>query len=106
MSRAAQALTVATMIAWATAASAGEYPFLGEVDTFAFSFCPKGWAPLQGQLMAISTNQALFSLLGTTYGGDGRATFALPTAKTIFTLKEGQTLIQCIALQGIYPTQN
>ena len=43
-------------------------PYLGEIQTFAFNFCPVGWAPLNGQLLAISQNQALFALLGTTYG--------------------------------------
>ncbi|WP_448956397.1 phage tail protein [Labrys neptuniae] len=52
--------------------------YLGQIEIFAFSFAPKGWALCNGQLMAIAQNQALFSLLGTTYGGDGRTTFALP----------------------------
>lgn len=52
--------------------------YMGEVRLFAFSFPPKGWAACDGQIMAISQNQALFSLLGTTYGGNGQTTFALP----------------------------
>ena len=60
-------------------------PFLGQTMTAGFSFCPVGWALMDGQLMSISQNSALFNLLGTTYGGDGRTTFALPTAKPIFT---------------------
>jgi len=60
-------------------------PYLGEIQAFGFNFCPRGWAPLNGQLMAISQNTALFSLLGTFYGGNGTTTFALPTAKPIFT---------------------
>ncbi|HCQ16454.1 MAG TPA: phage tail protein, partial [Cryomorphaceae bacterium] len=51
---------------------------LGEVRIFAGNFAPRGWAFCAGQLLAISQNSALFSLLGTTYGGDGRTTFALP----------------------------
>jgi microcystin-dependent protein len=51
---------------------------LGEVKLFAGNFAPRGWAFCDGQLLAISSNTALFSLLGTTYGGDGRTTFALP----------------------------
>ena len=54
-------------------------PFLGELKIFAFGFAPKGWATCNGQLLPINQNQALFSLLGTTYGGDGRVNFALPT---------------------------
>ena len=53
-------------------------PFLGEIRTFPFNFAPKGWAMCNGQLMAISQNQALFALLGTFYGGNGSTTFALP----------------------------
>jgi microcystin-dependent protein len=53
-------------------------PFLGEVKMISFNFPPKGWAFCNGQLMAINQNQALFSLFGTTYGGDGRVNFALP----------------------------
>ncbi|GGK85759.1 phage tail protein [Deinococcus radiotolerans] len=53
-------------------------PFLGEIRLMSFVFAPKGWAPCNGQLLPINQNQALFSLLGTTYGGDGRVNFALP----------------------------
>ena len=53
-------------------------PFLSEIRLFSFSFAPKGWALCNGQLLPINQNQALFSLLGTTYGGDGRVNFALP----------------------------
>jgi microcystin-dependent protein len=53
-------------------------PFIGEIRMFGANFAPAGWALCQGQLLAISQNDALFSLFGTTYGGDGQATFALP----------------------------
>jgi microcystin-dependent protein len=53
-------------------------PFLGEMRIFSFNFPPKGWALCNGQLLPINQNQALFALLGTTYGGDGRVNFALP----------------------------
>lgn len=53
-------------------------PLLGEIKLFAGNFAPRGWALCDGQLLSISQNTALFSLLGTTYGGDGRTTFALP----------------------------
>jgi microcystin-dependent protein len=53
-------------------------PFLSEIRLFSFNFAPKGWALCDGQLLPINQNQALFSLLGTTYGGDGRVNFALP----------------------------
>ena len=53
-------------------------PFLGEIKIISWNFPPKGWAFCNGQLLPINQNQALFSILGTTYGGDGRTTFALP----------------------------
>ena len=53
-------------------------PFIGELTLFAGNFAPRGWALCDGQLLDISQNSALFSILGTTYGGDGRTTFALP----------------------------
>jgi microcystin-dependent protein len=53
-------------------------PYLGEIRIFAGNFAPSGWALCQGQTVLISENEALFNLIGTTYGGDGRQTFALP----------------------------
>src|SRR3546814_20093664 len=53
-------------------------PFIGEIQLFGFNFAPRGWAYCNGALMAISQNTALFSLLGTQYGGDGKTTFGLP----------------------------
>src|SRR3954467_12784424 len=53
-------------------------PFVGQLSLVGFNFPPRGWATAAGQLMPISQNTALFSLLGTAYGGDGRSTFALP----------------------------
>ncbi len=69
-------------------------PFLGEVRIFSFNFAPKGWALCNGQLMPINQNQALFSLLGTTYGGDGRVNFALPNlqSRTPIHMGNGHTL--------------
>ena len=53
-------------------------PFIGEIRIFAGNFAPRGWQFCQGQLLAIAQNSALFSILGTTYGGNGQTTFALP----------------------------
>ena len=53
-------------------------PFLGQIQAFGFNFAPRGWALCEGQLLPIAQNTALFSLLGTIYGGDGRTTFGLP----------------------------
>lgn len=57
-------------------------PFLAEIRLMSFEFAPKGWAQCNGQLLPINQNQALFSLLGTTYGGDGRVSFALPDLRS------------------------
>lgn len=86
-------------------AVAGSDPFVGEIATFGFSFCPRGWAQMNGQLLSIAQNTALFSLLGTTYGGNGQTTFALPLAKPVYTLT-GAPVIQCIALVGIFPSRD
>ncbi|MCB2067107.1 MAG: phage tail protein [Erythrobacter sp.] len=56
----------------------------------AFNFCPRNWAAANGQLLAIASNSALFSLLGTTYGGDGRTTFALPDMRSRVPIGDGQ----------------
>jgi microcystin-dependent protein len=56
-------------------------PFLSEIRLMSFIFAPKGWALCNGQLLPINQNQALFSLLGTTFGGDGRVNFALPDVR-------------------------
>lgn len=65
-------------------------PFIGQIVMFGGNFAPRGWAFCNGQLLAISSNQALFSILGTTYGGDGRTTFALPDLRGRFPMHEGQ----------------
>jgi microcystin-dependent protein len=65
-------------------------PFVGEIRMFGFGFAPQGWAPCNGQLMPIAENPALFDLLGTTYGGDGQATFALPDLRSRVPAGQGQ----------------
>jgi hypothetical protein len=87
------------------AAMAQSDPFLGQTMVAGFNFCPNGWAPINGQIMPINQNTALFSLLGTQYGGNGTTTFALPTAKPIFTAT-GAPLQLCIALVGVFPARN
>jgi len=77
-------------------------PFIGQITLFGFNFAPRGWAPCQGQVLPISQNQALFALLGTNFGGDGRTTFALPDLRG----KEPVSATQyCIALQGVFPSR-
>jgi microcystin-dependent protein len=65
-------------------------PFVAEIRIFPFNFAPKGWAFCDGQLLPISQNTALFSLLGTTYGGDGKSTFALPDLQGSSPMHPGQ----------------
>jgi microcystin-dependent protein len=64
-------------------------PFLGQIQSFGFNFAPSGWTQCNGQLMAINQNQALFSLLGTTFGGDGISTFALPNLQGRLGISQG-----------------
>jgi microcystin-dependent protein len=87
-------------------------PFVGEIRCFGFNFAPTGWAFCNGQLLSIQQNTALFTLLGTTYGGDGQQTFALPdlrgrvpihwgTSPAGFSTTIGQTLgTETVALAG------
>jgi microcystin-dependent protein len=69
-------------------------PFLSEIKIVSFNYAPKGWAMCNGQLLPINQNQALFALLGTTYGGDGRVNFALPNlrGKVPISFGSGHTL--------------
>ncbi len=65
-------------------------PFLSEIKIVSFNFAPKGWALCNGQFLPINQNQALFSLLGTTYGGNGQTTFALPNLRGQVPIHMGQ----------------
>jgi microcystin-dependent protein len=73
-------------------------PFIGQIQAFGFNFAPRGWAFCNGQLLPISQNTALFSLLGTTYGGDGRTTFALPDLR-------GRSMVHYGQGPGLSPIQ-
>jgi microcystin-dependent protein len=66
-------------------------PYIGEIRMFAGTFAPLGWAFCDGQLVAISENDALFALIGTTYGGDGQTTFALPNLQGRIPIHQGQS---------------
>ena len=65
-------------------------PFLGEIRAFGFNFAPRGWAMCNGQILSIAQNTALFSLLGTTYGGNGQTTFGLPDLRGRVPIHLGQ----------------
>lgn len=68
----------------------GADPFIGEVQMFGGNFAPRGWALCDGQLLAVASNDALFSLLGTRYGGDGRTSFGLPDLRSRIPIGAGQ----------------
>ncbi len=110
--------------------------FLGQIALFSFPFVPRGWAACNGQLLRIDRNQALFSLIGAAYGGDGRTTFAVPDLRGRIPVHRGNgrsvasqamasrtsvrgadqaenppalgivTFNFCIAVEGIYPTRD
>jgi microcystin-dependent protein len=75
-------------------------PFIGEIRMMAFDYAPRGWWRCDGTLLDIHQNETLHSLIGTTYGGDGQTTFALPK------LEPFQGVKPYIALEGIYPQRN
>lgn len=77
-------------------------PFIGMIQLFPYNFAPKGWVACKGQLLPINQHQALFSLFGNAFGGDGRTTFAVPSLQG----KEPVPGLQyCMAIQGIYPSR-
>lgn len=80
-------------------------PFLGDIELFAFDFAPKGWMFCEGQTLNIATNQALFTLLGTTFGGNGTTTFCLPDLRNSLPM-QSMGMHYCIAVQGIYPSRS
>jgi microcystin-dependent protein len=71
-----------------------QQPFVGQIDIVGFNFAPQGWAFCDGSLMAISNNPTLFTLIGTTYGGDGQNTFALPDLRGRMAIHQGAGLGQ------------
>lgn len=102
-------------------------PFLAEIRMFSFENATRGWLPCEGQKLPINQNQALFALLGTTYGGDGRVNFALPDLRARAPIGVGEQHPQgqvstgcalgsgptdrvamqfCIAVEGIFPSQD
>jgi len=82
-------------------------PFLSEIRIFSFNFPPKGWAFCNGQFLPINQNQALFSLLGTTYGGNGQTTFALPNlrGRVPIHMGSGHTLGEAAGSTAVTVTQ-
>lgn len=78
-------------------------PFLGQIQLFTFGWPPVGWMTCEGQTLQISQNQALFSLLGPKFGGNGTTTFCLPDLRSA-NLANGSVF--CIAIQGFYPPRS
>ena len=103
-------LAVSAICVTFTAPAKASDPFMAQIVMFGGNFAPRGWAFCDGQLLPIAQNSALFSLLGTTYGGDGETTFALPD------LREAEKALRpndaktgpryIIALKGIFPSRN
>lgn len=78
--------------------------FLGQINLFAINFQPSGWIPCDGRLMAVRSNQALFALLGTKFGGDGINNFAIPDLRTsMFGSNSDFKLIYYMCINGIWP---
>jgi len=80
-------------------------PFLGEIRMFGGDFAPRGWARCHGQLLPIADHAPLYSLIGTTYGGDGVDTFALPDLREDIAPSPSLPVTFIIALAGIYPSR-
>jgi len=81
---------VASSLMTATPAQAGSDPYIGDIVAMPYNFCPRGWVEASGQLLSIASNTALFSLLGTTYGGNGTVNFALPDLRGRVAIGDGQ----------------
>ncbi len=79
-------------------------PFLGEIRMFGGDFAPRGWAHCHGQLLPIADHAPLYSLIGTTYGGDGVETFALPDLRCD-SAPPSPSVTYIIALAGVYPSR-
>jgi microcystin-dependent protein len=88
--RIATLLVLTALLLFAVPAHAQDNQFIGQIDIVGFNFAPTGWAICNGQIMSIAQNTALFSLLGTTYGGDGVTTFALPDLRGRMAIHQGQ----------------
>jgi len=101
-----QILMAASMVACTAGGAKAQAvsPYIGELQSFAFTFCPHGWLPTKGQLVSITTYNVLYQLLGTRYGGDGITTFGLPKTRSLTTVNS-IPMTQCISTQGVFPSQ-
>lgn len=102
-------LAAALALASTEGVSAKALPYVGEIEIFPYTFCPIGWLETDGSLLQIAEYDTLFALLGTTYGGDGSTTFALPKltmASAPATNVAATPYKTCIAVYGLFPSQN
>lgn len=97
-------LAAALVLGGAMPAMAQSTPYVGQIGTFGFKYCPYGWLPANGAKVPIATYTVLFDVIGTAYGGDGTTTFAVPNLKPIVS-KNLSALTTCIAYLGVYPAQ-
>ena len=99
-------LAAVALAAFAAAPAKAVDYYVGQIQPFAFLFCPTGWHAADGTILPIASNVELFALIGTTYGGDGLTTFALPrvTGKTTAP-PAAKPLTYCIATSGVFPTR-
>ncbi|HEX3674837.1 MAG TPA: phage tail protein [Rhizomicrobium sp.] len=98
------AAILSAALLWAGAASAQQTNgYISQIMPMAGKGCPRGWSEANGALLPIAQNRALFSLLGTTYGGDGKTTFALPNLKGGTIGPAAQPITWCIATTGALP---
>jgi microcystin-dependent protein len=81
-------------------------PFIGQIDLFPFGFAPMGWTECNGATLQINQNQALFALIGTTYGGNGTSNFCIPDLRNASPTPAIPNMRYYIALQGIFPPRN
>jgi microcystin-dependent protein len=93
------------ILGMSASAQAGPEPFIGEVEVLPYSFCPNGFLPADGRLLAITDNEALYALYGIKYGGDGVNTFGIPYLPLKKALHK-KTMMVCVAVAGIFPSQN
>ncbi|WP_366766150.1 tail fiber protein [uncultured Shimia sp.] len=96
------AATTAAALFTTAPAQAGDGDFVGEIIMFGSNFCPRGYLRADGRLLPVSGNEALFSLYGTNFGGDGRTTFALPDLMA----RAPEAIFYCVNLVGIYPSRS
>lgn len=102
-------IAAAAMMVSTVEASARAEPYIGEIATFPYTFCPLGWLRADGSLLPIADYQPLYVLIGTTYGGDGLTSFALPkiaSASAPSSQASAWPYAVCVSVEGVFPTQN